>query len=69
MKYPEIDNSISFRRLRIFIGGLAIALAGLVGGKKSVDWAHKVIVYGEEFYCLEKRGMTVRRWMKRRQEQ
>ncbi|WP_340619316.1 hypothetical protein [Xenorhabdus siamensis] len=69
MKYPEINDSIRFKRLRVFIGGIVIASAGLIGSKKSLNWAHKVIVYGEEFYCREQCGMTVRNWMGRRKEQ
>ncbi|WP_141554554.1 hypothetical protein [Xenorhabdus stockiae] len=65
MKYPKIDDSISFRRLRVFICGLAIAFAGLIGGKKSLNWAHKVIAYGEWFYLLEKGDMAAKNWMER----
>ncbi|QTL38772.1 hypothetical protein HGO23_12890 [Xenorhabdus budapestensis] len=69
MKYPEINDSISFMRLRVFIGGLVIAFAGLIGSKKSVNWAQKVIVYGEWFCRLEKGDMAAKNWMGRRRKQ
>ncbi|MDE1484620.1 hypothetical protein KKJ29_19990 [Xenorhabdus bovienii] len=47
MNYPEIDTSISYRRFRIAAVGIALIIDALFGRRKTLDTAHKFVVWGD----------------------